>query len=289
MAKPTITLIGYGRLGQHLCRWLINTGYTVKGVYNRSTMPMNPELFQAHQQGEFPKSREELGDLIIICVSDSAIESVSAKLSQFDLSGLCVVHTAGAIPSSILAPLRDGGAHIGSFHPLQTFGPVGKKNPFKGISVSIEGDWKCIEFVLEMVRALGGLPLQTDAKGKALMHLACIWASNYLYVLLDAASRTGSGAGIQQSQLITTLMPIIEQTLANAKEIGTATGLTGPASRGDIGTIQKHIQLLETTPELQNLYLTLAESAANIANRRGSLPNDLLEELKSAIHENRIG
>lgn len=250
---------------------------------------MNPELFQAHQQGDFPKSRDELGDLIIICVSDSAIETVSTQLAQFDLSGFCVVHTAGAIPSSILAPLRDGGAHIGSFHPLQTFGPVGKKNPFKGISVSIEGDWKCIEFVLEMVRALGGLPLQTDAKGKAMMHLECTWASNYLYVLLDAASRTGTTAGLQQSQLLTTLMPIIEQTLTNAKEMGTATGLTGPASRGDIDTIQKHIHLMESMPDLQNLYLTLAESAADIANRRGSLTNEQLEALISAINENRIG
>lgn len=250
---------------------------------------MNPELFQAHQQGDFPRSRDELGDLIIICVSDSAIEMVSNQLAQFDLSGLCVVHTAGAIPSSILAPLRDGGAHIGSFHPLQTFGPVSKKNPFKGISVSLEGDWKCIEHLLEMVRALGGFPLQTDAKGKAMMHLACIWASNYLYVLLDAASRTGSIAGLQQSQLLTTLTPIIEQTLANAKEMGTATGLTGPASRGDIGTIQKHIQLMESTPDLKDLYLALAESAADIASRRGSLSDEQLEVLKFAIHENRIG
>src|SRR5690606_4496869 len=114
----------------------------------------------------------------------------------------------------------------------------------------------------------------------------CTWASNYLFVLLDAASRTGSTAGLQQSQLLTTLMPIIEQTLANAKEMGTAIGLTGPASRGDIDTIQKHLHLMESTPDLQNLYLTLAESAAEISNRRGSLTHEHLDELKSAIHEN---
>lgn len=288
MSKPRISLIGYGRLGQQLTRWLATGGYSFEGIYSRGTLPMSPDVFQAKSTGIFPSEKHELGDLLILSVNDASISNIVEQLSSFDLNGICVVHTSGALPSNVLDSLRDKGAHIGAFHPLQTFGPVGKKNPFKGISISIEGDWKCIEMLLEMSRNLGAQPYQTDARGKLLLHLACVWVSNYVQVLLHAAHKTGAPTSMSSQQLFTMLRPLIDQALDNATEMGAANALTGPASRADTNTIEHHLQLLEVHPDYRALYIFLAQKAAALAFERGSLDAGKLEHLNSILNPDEI-
>lgn len=285
MTKPSVTIIGYGRLGQHLLRWLLKAGYPVTGVFNRSTLPMNPELFQAKYMGEFPESPDQLGDLSILSVSDSAIPSVVSRLYGMQIEGKCIVHASGALPSSILADLRDHGAHVGSFHPLQTFGPVGKKNPFKDVSISLEGDWKCIELLLDLCRNLGGQPHQTDAKGKALLHLACVWVSNYMHVLFHAAQQVSSTGQMSTAQVQKMLAPLIQQTIENANEMGPVAALTGPASRGDIESVHRHTELMRGPGEMAELYKSLAKSAASMALERGSLDQESYEQFVKSLND----
>jgi predicted short-subunit dehydrogenase-like oxidoreductase (DUF2520 family) len=285
MSKPRISLIGYGRLGQQLTRWLAAGGYSLEGIFSRGTLPMSPDIFNATTTGSFPSQKHELGDLLILSVNDASIPEIVEQLSSFDLSGICIVHTSGALPSAVLDPLRDKGAHLGAFHPLQTFGPVGKKNPFKGISISIEGDWKCIEMLLEMSRNLGAQPYQTDARGKMLIHLACVWVSNYVQVLLQAAQSTGAPPNMSSQQLFTMLRPLIDQALDNATEMGAANALTGPASRADAITIEHHLKLLETHPDFRALYISLAQKAASMAHERGSLDVSKLEHLTKILSQ----
>lgn len=285
MTKPSVTIIGYGRLGQHLLRWLLKAGYPVTGVFNRSTLPMNPELFQAKYMGEFPESPDQLGDLSILSVSDSAIPSVVSRLYGMQIEGKCIVHASGALPSSILADLRDHGAHVGSFHPLQTFGPAGKKNPFKDVSISLEGDWKCIELLLDLCRNLGGQPHQTDAKGKALLHLACVWVSNYMHVLFHAAQQVSSTGQMSTAQVQKMLAPLIQQTIENANEMGPVAALTGPASRGDIESVHRHTELMRGPGEMAELYKSLAKAAASMALERGSLDQESYEQFVKSLND----
>lgn len=288
MNKPAVSIVGYGRLGQNLCRWLLHAGYKLEGVFNRSTMPMHPELFQARTQGTFPAARRELGDMLLICVKDDAIVDVARRLEGLPLEGLAVVHTSGAIPAEAMGFLRDHGAHVASMHPLQTFGGLSKKSPFRGISASLEGDRPAIDTITQMVRDLGATPLLTDATGKALMHLACVWASNYVHVLLDAAVSVGRVAGVSPAQTMAALQPLLLQTVANAVEQGSEQSLTGPASRGDVGTVLHHLRLMDSRPELQTLYRSLAEAAASIAVRRGSLSNEGFADFTRDL-EGRLG
>jgi len=285
MSKPSVTIIGYGRLGQHLLHWLLKAGYPITGVFNRSTMPMNPEMFQAKYMGEFPESSDQLGDLTILSVSDTAIPAMVSRLYGMQIEGKCIVHASGALPSSILADLRDHGAHIGSFHPLQTFGPAGKKNLFKDVSISLEGDWKCIEMLLDMCRNLGATPHQTDAKGKALLHLAAVWVSNYMHVLFHAAQNVASTNQMSASQVQKLLGPLIQQTIENASEHGPLSALTGPASRGDLESIQRHLELMKSTPDLANLYTVLAEAVAGMSRERGSLDQDAYDHFVDGLND----
>lgn len=285
MIKPSVSIIGYGRLGQNFCRWLLHSGFRLEGVFNRSTMPMHPELFQAAVQGTFPESRRQLGDITLICVKDDAIRHIAERLQHLDLSGTVIAHTSGAIPAEELALLRSAGASVASVHPMQTFAHLGKKNPFRNIGMSLEGDRHATDQLAALVRGLGANPLLTDARGKAMMHLACVWVSNYLHVLMDSAVTVGKMAGVSNAQTLQALQPLIAQSLTNAYEQNPEKALTGPASRADIGTVNRHLNMMQTMPELQQLYGELAAVAAGISFRRGSLSAEETSKFTDHVRE----
>ncbi len=54
------------------------------------------------------------------------------------------------------------------------------------------------------------------------------------------------------------LLPLIENTLLKIKTISPAEAQTGPAKRKDTKTIEKHLQMLEDKPQLQELYKKLS-------------------------------
>jgi predicted short-subunit dehydrogenase-like oxidoreductase (DUF2520 family) len=61
----------------------------------------------------------------------------------------------------------------------------------------------------------------------------------------------------------TWLLPLMQQTLERLAHEDPEAIQTGPARRGDRATIQAHLQLLSTNPELANLYQLMSQSIAN--------------------------
>ena len=62
------------------------------------------------------------------------------------------------------------------------------------------------------------------------------------------------------------LLPLIRGTVGNIEREGAAAALTGPIVRGDLGTVQTHLeQLRSTLPGVVPLYAALAQSAARLA------------------------
>ena len=65
---------------------------------------------------------------------------------------------------------------------------------------------------------------------------------------------------------------LIEQTLGNARTLGIAAALTGPMTRGDEGTVRRHLAALaEHAPTTVPVYRALAEREIEIASTRGVL------------------
>jgi hypothetical protein len=62
------------------------------------------------------------------------------------------------------------------------------------------------------------------------------------------------------------LYPLIAETVGKAQDIGPEGSQTGPAVRLDRGTIERHIDLLSFSPELQNLYREITESIIRYYN-----------------------
>jgi uncharacterized protein DUF2520 len=56
------------------------------------------------------------------------------------------------------------------------------------------------------------------------------------------------------------LLPLIEEVVNRLRVFNPAEMQTGPAIRGDVSTIQKHLSLLKDFPQLKNVYEMMSES-----------------------------
>ena len=56
------------------------------------------------------------------------------------------------------------------------------------------------------------------------------------------------------------LIPLINETVSKAIDLGPENSQTGPAIRHDQNTIEKHLELLSFSPEFRRLYFEITRS-----------------------------
>ncbi|GAB5408734.1 MAG: Rossmann-like and DUF2520 domain-containing protein [Balneolaceae bacterium] len=239
MKNLTATIIGTGRLGMALTKALNEAGYFVANSYGKG------------------ESITVLGDLTFIATPDSEIGKIVSELAlNFEnLDGKFVFHSSGTISSSILGELRKRGAKTACFHPLQAI--TQRTTSFKDIYFDIEGMEDAVSMLEEMVESLEAKSIRVTPEEKQLLHISAVMASNYLVTLADMAVQISGASSISERTLIDALLPLMESSLDNLRELRPSEALTGPIARGDVQTIQKHIKLLENEAELLEMYKKL--------------------------------
>mgnify|MGYP003641179973 CR=1 FL=1 len=249
MIKPKITIIGLGRVGKAFSIALSKAGYEITHQYKKRD------------------DISELGDLVCIVTPDSEITKVSSKISSSfdDLSGKAFIHCSGAISSSVLKHLKERGAKIACFHPLKSI--TKKTISFKDIYFDLEGDGDLLNQLEKVAKNIGAKSIRVTPKEKELLHVSAVMASNYLVTLVDMALKISSLSNIPERTLMNALLPLMESSLENLKELNPKEALTGPIARRDLKTVQKHIKLLENEEELLNLYKKLGLMTLNLIEK----------------------
>jgi predicted short-subunit dehydrogenase-like oxidoreductase (DUF2520 family) len=187
--------------------------------------------------------------------------------------GKIVLHTCGALDRSVLRPLERLGAATGSLHPLQTFG----KNTvpkLKGVACAIEGSLAALGAAQRICRDLGCIPIRVSSGRKPNYHAAAVFAAGHILAAIEAATRIVMATGFSRRQAVRALLPLTRQTLNNFERDGARAAWTGPAARGDLATIKKHIAALRRfPPEYRAAYGALTElSVCLFASNSGSSP-----------------
>lgn len=285
--KPSFAIVGCGRVGTALAIFLTRAGYRAVGFASKSISSAKRVANMVHSDhfSNIPWEITPGADIVFITTPDSAIPDTCNDISQnIGFAGNAVVmHCSGALASSVLSSAKDCGAWIGSMHPLQSFASADyETNPFQDIVVSIEGEERALESARKISADLGGLGVEILTEAKTLYHASAVVASNYLVTLLDLAIRLIGEAGVARQDAFNLLKPLIEGTLSNIEKVGAQNALTGPIARGDVKTVEKHIEEIGLKrPELLALYKTLAFYTIDIAAASGSIPESSVQQLKS--------
>ena len=282
-----VTVIGMGALGRNLARALFENGFRIKSIYSRDTRKaaLIAKEVRAGFHGDLPLHKEEIGSIVFICVSDDAIEKIADQIASkgWILKNTVFAHCSGARPASALRILKIKKAVIGSLHPLQTFTEDIDSRRFNNITVSVQGDDEAIPVLMDVAKQLGSRPVKITERDKVMLHIAAVFTCNYLVTLTDVAAlllKEIDNEGDKESKL-NMLMPLMKETLENIRKKGPEASLSGPLKRGDVKTIQTHMDALEQFPDIQKLYSHLGDFTIRKLYKKHSVS----EEVYADIHK----
>jgi len=282
-----IGFIGAGTVGTALSVRLSIQGYPVIAVASR-TKTSAQRLADAVTGCRVCDSAQEVADnaeFVFITTPDDAIAQVAAELQWHP--GQSVVHCSGADSTDILESARECGAHVGGFHPLQTFASVAHAiDNIPGSTFAIEAEEPLLSKLIEMASALEGSWVRLGAGDKVLYHAAAVVACNYFVTLVKLATDLWQTFGVSPEKATKALLPLLRGTLNNIDKLGLPNCLTGPIARGDIGTIMKHLDALErAAPEILSTYRELGLQTIPIALAKGKIDDQRAKELGTLLKE----
>jgi len=229
-----ITIVGTGRAGTSFALALSRVGH---------------ELLLRHHDDAHAWVAT---NLVLLCVPDDHLAAVAATVPR---GHAVVAHCAGSRTLAVL------GAHdrVGSLHPLVALpsGEVGADR-LVGATFAVAGD----ELVASLVRDLGGRVVDVRDEDRARYHATACVAANHLVTLLAQVDRLATSLGLQ----VEDFLPLATMALDDVRDRGPVTALTGPASRGDLTTIDAHLASLPDSERA--LYVALANAALVVAEER---------------------
>ena len=251
-----ISLIGAGNVATHLAPQLENAGHTVHEIYSRKITHAEllvSKLYSAEAVNVLDFTESD-ARVFIIAVPDEHIESVASKV-DLPMDAM-LVHTSGTVAMSTL-----GYAHeeIGVFYPLQTFS-IGKKVDFEEIPICVEaGNSSGRQTLRALAKSLSKHVYEIDSENRKVLHLAAVFAcnfSNHMHAIAEDILESSNLPG-------DILTPLIYETVQKSLEMGAGNTQTGPAMRGDTGTINEHLELLSENHELSELYKLITDHILN--------------------------
>lgn len=267
-------MIGAGRVGTAVAVLLSRAGHRIVAASGRAG---TAERVAAHLPGVAivdPAAAATAGELVIVGVPDDAIADVVARIAgaEASLGGRWFAHLSGATPLAALDPARDRGAGRLSLHPLQTVPDVqGAIASIPGSTVAVTADDEQ-GFALgeSLARDIGGTPFRLADRDRAAYHAAAVLASNDLVALSAVAYRLLEEVGVGDAGAA--LEPLQLATVRNLRRLGPEAALTGPAVRGDAGTIGRHLERLSSVaPEAVEPYLAMCRLQLGLAVGSGRL------------------
>ena len=251
MSQYRISFAGAGRVADALCRELYNAGCKIDLIVSQNEI--NGHLLADSCRSKwspdliFPNTT----DILIVAVPDQTLKSVLDNIvcSKDTL----VVHTAGSFGLDIFPESINKKA---VFYPLQTFSKD-RKVDFKNLPFLVESaENDSSELLKNLAESIGGKAHFVDTEHRKMLHLAAVFTSNFTNYMLTVGKEVTLKAGFS----FDLLEPLIIETISKAIESGPENSQTGPAIRNDQNTIEKHLELLSFSPELQMLYKELTLS-----------------------------
>ncbi len=259
-----ISIWGTGNVAYRLSIELKAAGHSIPFICGRNVTSgkklvriLNKEENNPHKVEEatcFTNDFHSLkdSDIIILAVSDDVIQTLAKEFATItfkDKKIPLLIHTSGATSIEALECYP----FTGVLYPLMTLSKIKPVNfklvPFLIESYSPEGE----KILKDIVLSLGSEYMISTSDERLKMHLAAVYVSNFVNYLIGLAFDIS-----KPNQEL--LMPLAIETVRKAFLYEHPSIVqTGPAKRGDIQTISKHLKLLEGMSEHRYVYEMLSK------------------------------
>ena len=267
-------LIGASKTGTSIAYHLQKNGHQPIFLWNRS----KENLAKSNEYVNFENTSTSMEnfpvncDFIIISVRDDAVKTIADQfLKKWKNQTAKIFHTSGALDSSIFGDYQNSG----SFHPVISISSIEE-----GIDIIPQTTFTCegniAEFLVQLAEEISESGIQLSKEQKQNIHLSAVFMNNYLAAMIEKIKILNKNAELDECSTEKILQSIAQQTITKSWKNPIEETLTGPIKRGDVKTIQKHLNILQN----DNLFQQLYKNFGNILLKFVNNDNDkLLAEL----------
>lgn len=263
-----IGFIGAGRVGCSVGKYLSIHGVDVSGYYSRSddSAQWAAEFTGGLAYGNM-KDCVDASDIIFLAVPDDAIEEVWHEVRSSKLMDKVICHFSGMCTSEVFANIGIENAHGASLHPMFAFDSRERAyKQLEGVGFTVEGDEEAVRALRELLEPIGTPVLEIDRKQKAKYHAAASILSNHVAAVLECGYQLLESAGFDEAKARAFSKALVLGNVGHVVDSGAVAALTGPIERGDIGTVQQHLQVLDA--EQEEMYRFLGRRLIGLAAQK---------------------
>ncbi len=273
-----VGFIGPGKVGSSMGRYMHAMGVEISGYVGRSEY--GPKLSGTEKATIYTDKSKILADsdILFLSVNDDAIKPVCDELVDklcnneyaIETKSKILCHFSGSLSSDILSSFRNAGGQTCSLHPIYPFNS--KETPIekmKEITFTIEGDCEAVKQVGALFRGFGNKVVNISTEKKTLYHCANVVISNLMIAEYEMALDLFEEAGIARNDAASMTEVLVKSNVENLLEKGSQKALTGPLERGDVNTLNAHINSLKGLDiRYLNMYRLLSERLIDTASQK---------------------
>lgn len=275
-----VGVIGAGRVGSVLGHAMQRAGHEIVGVTAVSDASI--ERAETLLPGIPILDADEIvraSQIVLIAIPDDSIAEFVSGLATLGLWGAehAVIHTSGAHGVEVLEPARAAGAITIAIHPAMTFTGTSLDVPrLDGLPFAVTAHGVHATIGDGLVIDMGGEPFRVKSADRALYHAALAHSANHMLMLVGQTRRLLASAQIDPSVIGPLLMATLDGALS-----GEDSRITGPVVRGDVGTVESHLEALGESgqSDADQTYRALAAVTARYCAERGLLSVEKAEEI----------
>jgi len=285
MNVGNVGIIGAGKVGVSTGFMMKRSGIAVRAISDVLDASLDTARRYLAEDVAYTKSNLDVVrtcDVIAVTTQDRIIKDIVREIDAGtgSLDGKMFFHTSGADPSSILKPLDEKGALLGSLHPLQTFPDIDSAiTVLPDTYIFIEGDEGALKTLTFIGEKIGYRVQMIGGNDKVLYHLSAVFVCNLLCALCYTGEKIMDTINIDFEPFL----PIIRATLKNIENKGPLMSLTGPVIRGDLKTVEAHLQAIHDMEDYKDVYKTLSRIALKMTQERKILDEETIRQLESVL------
>lgn len=269
-ARLQVGVVGTGRAGSVLGAALRRAGHEVvaASAVSAASRARAAALLPGVALVE-PREVLQRAGLVLLAVPDDVLPAFVDGLSATGAvrRGQLLAHLSGRHGLQVLEPAARQGALPLALHPgLPLTGTDLDLARLPGSSFGVTSPAVLRPVAESLVLEMGAEPVWVEDALRPLWHAALTHGANHLVTLVASAADLLRAAGAQDPAAV--LAPLLGAALDGVLRSGDA-ALTGPVSRGDVGTVAAHLAVLPD--EIRPAYVALARLTADRALASGRL------------------
>ena len=245
-----------------------------------------PVTLRAARRG-LPKKPID-ADLVVLALRDRDLAPAVEKLvaTRGVARGAAVVHVAGALDESVLAPLRALGASVAQMHPMISFASRTFFPSLARGNVHVQGDRVAVSRAKKVARALGMTARHFPELDTVGYHAAAALLANGAAALAAQAERVLVASHVPPRDAPRLLGPLLRSVADNVERLGFPGSLTGPVRRGDPAAVERGAKTLAArAPDALPLYRAAVLAQVPLARALDEVPAAALDAIESWAKE----